>query len=182
MMIWVRTHSYALENTADNEAAGVPGYGIEGKLEKCWSWNGKDAENFYSNQYQHEDRFELCVKKISQTEVLFSYTIPRSLAASLCTEKDYQKTYQEKKKNSYNITALLDDFPAHYVLRRDIVVLVNNQATEKFKINVNLGTILIYGLEEGKGYKISVEIEGYKSVSYRIRSASSSGILVRITF
>lgn len=179
-MIWVRAHAYSIEKKADNEAAGVPGYGIEGKLQKSWSWNGSEPETFYSNHFQREDRFELTIKKIMNSAVLFSYSIPRSLATSLCTARDYKKLYQTKPKNSYNITALLDDFPDHYVLRRDIMVFVNNQNWDKFKINVNIGTILISGLEEGKSYKISVEIEGFKSLACRIRTSAFGGIYLEI--
>jgi hypothetical protein len=182
IMICVRANSYALEKKANEEAAGTAGYTVEGKLEKTWSWNGKEGETFYSNQFKKEDRFELNIKKLSHNEVLFTYVIPRSLAASLCTERDYKNIYQTKRKGSYNITALLDDFPDHYVLRRDIVILVNNQNWDKFKINVNLGTILVSGLDEGKGYKILVEIEGYQSISIRIRTASYNGIVRTINF
>ena len=179
-MIWVRANSYALEKKADEEVAGTAGYGVDGKLEKTWSWNDKYSETFYSNQFQKEDRFELNIKKLSHNEVLFSFAVPRSLAASLCTERDYKNIYQTKPKGSYNITALLDDFPDHYVLPQDIVILVNNQKWDKFKINVNLGTIKISRLDEGKVYKILVEIQGYQSVSSRIRTASYNGILYKL--
>ena len=179
MMKWVRANSFALEKKADNEAAGVPGYGIEGRLEKTWSWK---PETLYSNHYQKEDRFELNIKKLTHNQALFSYGLPQSLAASLCTARDFKNLYQSQPKDSYNITVLLEDFPAHYVLRRDIIILINNQKWEKFEINVNLGTILISGLEEGEGYKISVEIEGYKSLSCRIRTTSLGGILLKIYY
>ena len=175
MMIWVRANSLALEKKAENEASGVPGYDVEGKLERTWSWNGWDSETFYSNQWNHEDRFELNIKKLLHDQVLFSFTIPRSLAASLCTERDYRKIYQSQPKGSYNITALLDDFPAHYVLLRDIEIMINNQKWEKFKLNANQGTLLISGLEEGRSYKVLVSIEGFKSVSCRIRTITLSG-------
>ena len=175
-MMVVRANTMAMEKKADNEALGVPGYGVEGRIEKAWTWDGYDE--FYSHYLQKEDRFELKIKKLTMDSVLFSYEIPPSLATSLCTEKDYKKVSKIKPQGSYDITCQLDNFPSHYVLKQNLKVFVNGQQWQKFKLDVRGGDLLLAGLEMGKSYKISMEIEGFKSISSRIRTVSPKGMIL----
>lgn len=201
LMMWVNANAIAMDKRSQSEAAGNEEYSVNGVALDSWSWAGiqsrvlnrarkrsssdepsVDAEpllQYYSNHWKMEDRFELTVDQITAYTISLMYVIPNSLAASLCTESDWDNDAisKEPPPNSYNITTLVEHAPPHYIFQHDIDVRVNGQKWLEFALDVQVGRFLISGLEAGRSYKICIGIQGYMSVPCRILTSCPLGKL-----
>lgn len=189
------------EQWNQNEAAGVPGYNVNGKMVQPWNWDavhgtivetfkaGSTTEtapssstdktrpcSYFSNHWNKSDRFELVAECISEETATLAYLIPSSLATTFCLDDETLAGARKSEFAMHNINAHVDQSPPHYISLDQFKVFVNGHLWKEFTLDSSLGVFVVNGLIAGKSYKIVVGVKGYLSVPIRIVMSHGAGV------